>query len=228
LPQPGPQFFFRVPLEMAEILLRFQEGFLDQIGGPAFGPQIGVQLALGEQEQIAPAGLEGLTQGLPRPGTGRGQPLPGIGHFVYPLSPKTGEMCRSISVSSIGLHAGRVKTFYGRMSNSNPAKTKFFGRRNPASVGLSRIGPFGPPSFTPPSPPFLGKGQGGRVRPFGVDGFDSQSGRLHHVLAQRSARERPSSGGAPPVLCRSAACPRAARGSDIAVVWLHAARGRRP
>jgi hypothetical protein len=65
---------------MSEILLRFQERFLDQIGGSAFGPQIGVQLALGEQQKIASAGLEGLAQGLAGTRTGRGQPQRGIGH----------------------------------------------------------------------------------------------------------------------------------------------------
>ena len=65
---------------MGEILLRIQERFLDEIGGPAFGPQVGVQLALGEQQQIAPAGLKDLAQGLAGPSTGRRQPLRGVGH----------------------------------------------------------------------------------------------------------------------------------------------------
>src|SRR6516225_3450221 len=82
LPQPGSQLAFRVSLKIGEILLRFQKRFLDQIGSSAFSPQIGIELALGEQQQIAPAGLEGLAQRLGGPLTGRCQPLLGVGHLT--------------------------------------------------------------------------------------------------------------------------------------------------
>jgi hypothetical protein len=72
-------------MELVEILLGFQESLLDQVRSAAFSAKIRIELTLGKQVQVTPAGLKGLAQGFARTGTGGGQPLRSL---LHPLSPK--------------------------------------------------------------------------------------------------------------------------------------------
>ena len=51
-------------MELGKVAVRLQEGLLDQVTGTALGLQGAVQLPLGDAQQVVPAGIKGLPQGV--------------------------------------------------------------------------------------------------------------------------------------------------------------------
>ena len=56
--QPGQQFLLGVAVEIGQNALGVEEGFLHDVGRPELPPQLGIDLAVGDQEQVLAASLE--------------------------------------------------------------------------------------------------------------------------------------------------------------------------
>ena len=73
LPQPGEQSFLALAVKPGKILLGFEKRLLDEVGRPALGRKGGVELAVGDSQQVLPAELEGFAHRLTGAGPGRGE-----------------------------------------------------------------------------------------------------------------------------------------------------------
>ena len=57
-PHPGEQVV-RVRREPGEIAVRLEEALLHQVGRPALGPQVRIELVVGDHQQVRPAAFQG-------------------------------------------------------------------------------------------------------------------------------------------------------------------------
>ncbi len=63
LPQPGDQLRLGLALELVEVLMGFEQRFLDQVGGVRLAPQRGVDAGAGQQPQVVAIRLQQPVQG---------------------------------------------------------------------------------------------------------------------------------------------------------------------
>ncbi len=65
-PQPGKQFVEACPLKAGNVAMGFKKTLLHQVRGPSLGPQIRIELAVGDQQQVGPALFQQFAQRLLR------------------------------------------------------------------------------------------------------------------------------------------------------------------
>jgi len=93
--QPGQQFLLRVAAELPEMAMCLEECLLHQVRCATFGAEFRIEFLLGDRQQIPPACLQDITQGIGRSAARGSQPSGNFtGATAHGPSPERDTACR--------------------------------------------------------------------------------------------------------------------------------------